>query len=263
MTTPYVKTSTPEQRIVVTGGASGIGLKIARYFLSRRAQVCVLDIDESALDAMSKDAPPNLSLLRCDVSDQGSVDSAFERITEDFGGLDTVVNNAGISERETFFETDLDTWNRIIKTNLTGVFLVSQSSAKLMLRQERGNIINISSVSGLIGMPEYLSYNVSKAGVIELTKTLAIELGPNIRVNAVCPGYVLTAMQMREYSQTMLDELGEMVPAKRLGRPEEIASAVGYLSSDDASFITGSILVIDGGEISGGLASRKREAESI
>ena len=112
-------------------------------------------------------------------------------------------------------------------------------------------------------MPEYLSYNVSKAGVIELTKTLAIELGPNIRVNAVCPGYVLTAMQMREYSQTMLDELGEMVPAKRLGRPEEIASAVGYLSSDDASFITGSILVIDGGEISGGLASRKREAESI
>ncbi|MER6434241.1 SDR family NAD(P)-dependent oxidoreductase [Streptomyces sp900105245] len=243
-------------RVLVTGGASGIGDAIWQKFMENGCQVAVLDRDQEALDRLiSLETRPHL-LLHADVTDSGSLAKTFAVIDAEWGGLDVLCNNAGVSFRERFLDTSLQTWNETISVNLTGAFLVAQAAARRMWATSGGAIINTASVSGIIGMPNYSAYNVSKAGIIELTKTMALELAPRITVNAVCPGYVLTPMQQREYTEEMINECAAALPAGRLGKPREIAALVAYLASDDAMFITGQSFVIDGGETAGGLASR-------
>lgn len=218
--------------------------------------MAVLDRDAPALAALRRSVPAVELALPGDVSDPAAVAAAFAEIDRCWGGLDLAVNNAGISVREPFLTASLESWQRVLAVNLTGMFLVSQQAATRMCAQRSGVIINIGSVSGMVGMPNYASYNVSKAGVIELTRTVALELAPAVRVNAICPGYVLTPMQASEYTEEMLRECAAKVPAGRLGRPEEIAALAAYLASDEAAFATGASFVIDGGEVAGGLASQ-------
>jgi len=233
--------------VVVTGGSSGIGAAIIERFSAEGARVCCLDIN------VSSHGKADL-LIRCDVSCEADVTRAFKEINNTWGTLDVLVNNAGISLRESFFETTLEHWNRTLGVNLTGSFLVAKAGAPLI--KNSGSIINIASVSGMVGMPNYLSYNVSKAGVIELTRTLALELAPCIRVNAICPGYVLTPMQEKEYTPEAIIECSKKIPLKRLGKPQEIAALASYLAMDEAGFVTGQSFIIDGGETAGGLASQ-------
>lgn len=239
------------RRVLVTGGASGIGAALVARFAADGDRLAVLDTDECALSAI---LDVELRLLG-DVADHESVDAAFAEIDRCWGGADVVFNNAGISIPDAFLDISLADWERVLAVNLTGVFLVAQRSARRMLAGNGGVIINLGSVSGMVGMPNYAGYNATKAGVIELTKTLALELAPRVRVNTICPGYVLTAMQEAEYTQAMLRERESRLPMNRLGTPAEIAALGAYLASPEAGFITGQSFVIDGGETAGGLAS--------
>jgi NAD(P)-dependent dehydrogenase (short-subunit alcohol dehydrogenase family) len=164
-----------------------------------------------------------------------------------------LINNAGISIRHPLLEITPQEWRQVIETNLNGVFFVAQAAARLM---EKGVIANMGSTNGLLGYPNYADYNASKAGVIELTRSMALELAPDVRVVAVCPGYVMTPMQEAEYTPEMLAEVNSKIPLGRHAEPEEIAALFAFLCSDEAAYITGQAFVIDGGETAGGLASR-------
>jgi meso-butanediol dehydrogenase / (S,S)-butanediol dehydrogenase / diacetyl reductase len=172
------------------------------------------------------------------------------------GGVDVVINNAGIRIRHRFLDITQEEWERVMAVNMTGIFHVAQAAARHMMGRGSGVILNTASTNGITGYPLYADYNASKAGVIELTKSMALELAPNVRVNAVAPGYVLTPMQRAEYSPQMLEEVNRKIPLKRHARPEEVAALFAFLASDDAAFISGQVYTIDGAETAGGLASR-------
>ena len=172
------------------------------------------------------------------------------------GGVDVLVANAGISVRRPFLEIREEDWRRVLDVNLTGVFHCAQQAARRMHADDGGVILMTASTNGVVGHPFYADYNASKAGVIALARTMALELAPTIRVNAVCPGYVLTPMQEAEYSPEMLIATDAKIPIGRHARPDEIASLFAFLASDDGAYLTGATISIDGGETAGGLASR-------
>ena len=246
-----------DKRVLITGGARGIGAATATRFLEEGSQVVVLDRDEEELGNFKKKVPELKGTVVADVSDPESVAQAFNYIENLFGELDILINNAGISIRNSFLDISAQQWQEVIQVNLNGVFFVAQQAAQKMLKGNGGVILNMGSTNALRGYPYYASYNASKAGVIELTRSMALEFAPNIRVNAVCPGYILTPMQEAEYTPEMLRACEEKTPLGRLGKPEEVAALFAFLASDDAKFITGQCYVIDGGEIAGGLASQK------
>jgi len=245
-----------DKRVLITGGASGIGAATAVRFLEEGARVVVLDRDEVARRRIERELPALAGTIGADVSDYAGVVRAFGELDALLGGPDVLINNAGISIRHRFLDITPEDWHRVLDVNLAGVFYVAQQAARRMVDGSGGVILNMGSTNGLTGYPFYADYNASKAGVIELTRSMALELAPTVRVNAVCPGYVLTPMQEAEYTPEMLRECESKIPLGRLARPEEVAGLFAFLASDDARFITGHTYVIDGAETAGGLASR-------
>jgi len=245
-----------DKRILITGGAGGIGTATAARFLEEGSQVIVLDRDEEALQRLCSHLGGLHGTLCADVSDPDEVERAFQELDDRVGGLDVLINNAGVSIRHGFLDISPQEWRQVMEVNLNGVFFVAQQAAQRMLAGDGGVILNMGSTNGLMGYPYYADYNASKAGVIELTRSIALELAPMVRVNAVCPGWILTPMQQAEYTPEMRRLFAAKIPLQRLGRPEDVAALFAFLASDDATFITGQYFVIDGGEIAGGLASQ-------
>ncbi|MBN1273344.1 MAG: SDR family oxidoreductase [Candidatus Aminicenantes bacterium] len=244
------------KNILITGGAGGIGKATALRFLEEGARVFILDRDEEALHSVETELNGIQAAVKADVSIREDLDRAFEELDTKWRALDVLINNAGISIRKPFLEIMEEEWKKVMEINLNGVFFTAQKAAERMKIQGKGVILNMGSTNALTGYPYYASYNAAKAGVVELTRSMALELAPGIRVNAVCPGFILTPMQEAEYTQEMIRDFSAKVPLRRLGKPEEVAALFAFLASDDAAYITGQTFVIDGGELAGGLASR-------
>jgi NAD(P)-dependent dehydrogenase (short-subunit alcohol dehydrogenase family) len=245
------------KRVLVTGGGRGIGAATAARFMEEGARVVVLDRDDGALKDLKRTHAGLSGSITADVSDPQQVAQAFEELDELLGGgPDVLINNAGISIRHRFMDITPQEWRQVLDVNLNGVFFVAQQAAKRMQAGDGGVILNMGSTNGLMGYHYYADYNASKAGVIELSRSMALELAPKVRVNAVCPGYILTPMQEAEYTPEMLRACEAKIPMRRLGRPEDVAALFAFLASDDAAFLAGQVFVIDGGEIAGGLASQ-------
>jgi meso-butanediol dehydrogenase/(S,S)-butanediol dehydrogenase/diacetyl reductase len=244
------------KRVLITGGASGIGAATAARFLEEGSTVCVLDRDVKGLQQIRQNLADLAGTVEADVSNLNQVQRAFEDAVNIMGGVDVLINNAGISIRHDFLKITPEEWDKVIAVNLTGVFYVAQTAARHMWECDGGVILQTASTNGIVGQPYYADYNATKAGVIELTRTMALELAPRVRVCAIAPGYVLTPMQRAEYTDAMLEEVNRKIPLRRHAKPEEIAALFAFLASDDAAYVTGHVYTIDGAEIAGGLASR-------
>src|SRR5512146_1133105 len=245
-----------DKRVLITGGASGIGAATATRFLEEGARVVVLDRDAKAGERMQRELAGLSGVVNADVSNLNQVKAAFTEAVRTMGAVDVLINNAGISIRHNFLDITPEEWDMVLAVNLTGVFYVAQTAARHMMEKGSGVILQTASTNGMMGYPYYADYNATKAGVIELTKSMALELAPKVRVNAVAPGYVLTPMQRAEYTDGMLAEVNRKIPMGRHAKPEEIAALFAYLASNDAAFATGHVYVMDGAETAGGLASR-------
>jgi NAD(P)-dependent dehydrogenase (short-subunit alcohol dehydrogenase family) len=245
-----------QKRILITGGASGIGAATAARFLEEGSRVCILDRDAKACETTRQQLPGISEAIIADVTDLMQVEAAVADAVRAMDGVDVLINNAGISIRHNFLDITPEEWDKVIAVNLTGVFYVAQTAARHMWERGNGVILQTASTNGIMGYPYYADYNATKAGVIELTRSMALELAPKIRVCAVAPGYVLTPMQRAEYTDAMLDEVNRKIPLGRHAKPEEIAALFAFLASDDAAFATGHVYTMDGGEATGGLASR-------
>jgi NAD(P)-dependent dehydrogenase (short-subunit alcohol dehydrogenase family) len=235
------------KRVVVTGGTSGIGEATSRRFLDEGARVVALAVGEDEV-ATAAERIPGIEAVRCDVADPDAVAAAFATVYELLGGIDVLVANAGISIRKPFLEIEPADWRRVLDVNLTGVFHCAQQAARRMLADDGGVILMTASTNGLTGHAYYADYNASKAGVILLARTMALELAPTVRVNAVCPGYVLTPMQEAEYTPEMLAQVNTTIPLGRHANPDEIAALYAFLASDEGAYFTGAVISIDGGE---------------
>jgi NAD(P)-dependent dehydrogenase (short-subunit alcohol dehydrogenase family) len=244
------------KRVLITGGASGIGAATAARFLEEGSAVCVLDHDAKGCAQICQRLPGLAGTVVADVSNLKQVQTAFDDAVRIMGGVDVLINNAGISIRHDFLKITPEEWDKVVAVNLTGVFYAAQTAARHMWEREGGVILQTASTNGIMGYPYYADYNATKAGVIELTRSMALELAPKVRVCAVAPGYVLTPMQRAEYTDAMLDEVNRKIPMRRHAKPEEIAALFAFLASDDAAFINGHVYTIDGAETAGGLASR-------
>jgi NAD(P)-dependent dehydrogenase (short-subunit alcohol dehydrogenase family) len=242
--------------VLVTGSAHGIGRATALRFASEGAHVAVVDVRDDAGEQVALEcssAGGHGRYYHCDVTDAASVAATVQRVTADLGTIDVLHANAGRLRAGTVAETDLDEWSRILAVNVTGMYLVIRAAAPVM-RNDGGAIVTTGSISGLFGEPALAAYTASKAAVVNLTRSLAIDLAiARIRVNCVCPGWVDTGFNdpQFEHDQMTADDVTALidrtVPMRRQGEPAEIAAAVAFLASADASYITGQTLVVDGG----------------
>ncbi len=250
------------KRVLVSGGTSGIGLATAQRFLEEDASVFVAGLDQAGLDAALGTLRPRgrAGGIACDVSREADVAAMVAAAKAALGGVDVLINNAGTAARQPFLSITAAEWDHIIAVNVRGMFLVAQAVARDMMTRASGVIVNMSSTNGIGGEAEYAHYNASKAAVLLLTRTMAVELGGHgIRVNALCPGYIRTPLNASIAGRLGAPDPGgerfgqayarERVPLGRPGEPAEVAAAYAFLASDDASFIHGTGLVIDGGQL--------------
>lgn len=241
------------KKAIVTGAARGIGLSIAKKFLQEGAAVLICDINAEKIEAAKKQLEEFGTIYAkvTNVSDRTSVEELVAYAKEVFGQIDILANNAGIARFEPFLEVTDKAWNDTLSVNLTGTFIVSQVVSREMVKQNSGAIVNMSSSNAILGEANLAHYNASKAGVKLLTKTMAIELAAhNIRVNNVCPGFILTDLAIEGgIDDQELKEYTTKIPLNRYGKVEEVANAFSFLASDEASFITGTELVVDGGQL--------------
>lgn len=239
--------------MVVTGGAAGIGLATVLRCTQERAKVVVLDIAEAEdkeTEQMLQSWKEEGLFIRADVTKESDWQQAIGIVEKQYGRIDVLFNNAGTSVVEEVTEVTEQEWDSLLNLNLKGVFLGAKHAIPLMLKSGGGTIINNASVFGLIGNPKMPTYCASKGGVIALTRQLAVDYAKqNIRVNCICPGLVLTPRIQRYFDQELprMEEYLRVIPMGRAAQPEEIAETVLFLASDEASYITGSVLVVDGG----------------
>ncbi|MCG8450222.1 MAG: 3-oxoacyl-[acyl-carrier-protein] reductase [Pirellulales bacterium] len=238
------------QVAVVTGASRGIGKAIALTLGAAGAKVACIARNEEKLketaDAITA-AGGAAAVFACDVTDSAAAQSVIDSVVEQWEQLDILVNNAGITRDTLIPRMSDEEWDDVIATNLRSVFLFTRAGIQAMMRKRYGRIINISSVSGIMGNPGQANYSASKAGIIGMTQTVAREIaGRKVTVNAICPGFVATEMT-DALGPAVQDEVKKRVPAKRLGEAEEIADAVLYLASESGSYITGQVLTVDGG----------------
>jgi 3-oxoacyl-[acyl-carrier protein] reductase len=234
---------------IVTGAARGIGFEIARLLAEGAATVVLVDVLEDALRDAAGKLPGAKAVLtyKTDVTDEAAVEQMIEDVIEKCGRIDILVNNAGITRDDLLLRMDADEWDLVMKVNLKGTFLMTKHASRYMVRQKYGRIVNMASVSGLVGNPGQANYSASKAGVVGFTRTVARELArKNICCNAIAPGFIDTDMTRVLPEKAKEAALGA-IPLQRMGTPVEVARAVCFLASDDASYITGHVLPVDGG----------------
>ncbi|MCB1390148.1 MAG: SDR family oxidoreductase [Rhodobacteraceae bacterium] len=231
---------------LVTGAARGIGLATTQLFLEAGWQVAMIDRDVPALDSASAGLK-GARHFYCDVSQPAEVDEMVKEVTAHFGRIDALVNNAGVADFGPIEQTGFDKWRTVMATNLDGVFLVSQACTSA-LKDSKGAIVNIASISGLRASTLRVAYGTSKAAVIHLTKQQAAELGEHgIRCNCVCPGPVRTKLAMAVHTQEIIDAYHDAIPLNRYGSEREIGEVIVFLCSDKASYVTGQVIAADGG----------------
>lgn len=243
------------KHVLITGGARGIGYEIAKQFANEGAVLTLLDYNEENLLKAKENITKTGAIVftyTIDISNKQQVITAVAQ-SDAIKPIDILINNAGIASETPFLNIEEEEWKNIININLTGMFFVAQSVCKLMAKRAKGVVVNMASKNGLDGEFGYAHYNASKGGVIMLTKTMALELAHlGIRVNAVCPGYIQTPMSMEidpvEFTENFVNQY---IPLNRPGNVEEIATLFLFLASEESSFMTGQVLIADGGQLAG------------
>lgn len=238
---------------IVTGASRGIGRAIALKLAAGGAKLALMDVLEEPLSETAKlcgqAGSPEARAYKLDVTDEAGIEKTLEQVNDEFGSLDILVNNAGITRDDLLMRMEASDWDLVMAVNLKGTFLMTKVASRYMIRQRRGRIVNIASVSGLTGNAGQANYSASKAGVLGLTKTTARELAARkVTANAVAPGFIETDMT-EVLSQAVKEKALANIPLKRMGRPEDIAEAVAFFASDEAEYITGQVIAVDGGMV--------------
>lgn len=247
----YLTMLLKKKTVIISGAARGIGRAIAIELASEGANISFnfLKSSEEArtLEKEIKNFGVDVKSYQVDIKDYNAVKSWVDNTKELFGGIDIVINNAGIIKDKALALMEPDDWREVINTNLEGTFNLTRAAIVTFIKQKSGVIINIASVSGILGLPRQTNYSASKAGIIGFTKSLAREVASyNIRVNAIAPGFIETDM-LKDLKEEYKSQIIKQIPLSRLGKPEEVAKVVKFLVSDDASYITGQTIIIDGG----------------